>query len=61
MHSRNFQGRHEFDIYNRDSAQNECLFQLYVPLKTTIKDVIRAIAERIDYPADQIVIHKTQK
>ncbi|CAF1194604.1 unnamed protein product [Adineta ricciae] len=55
---RNLLHRQEFDVYNCDNTQNECLFKLYLPMKTSIKTAIRAIAERIEYPEQQIIIQK---
>ncbi len=55
---RNIENRQEFDVCNRDSLRNESLFKLYLPMKTTIKEVIRLIAERIEYSQEQIVIQK---
>ncbi|UJR25412.1 hypothetical protein I4U23_006759 [Adineta vaga] len=55
---RNLVDRQEFDVYNRDSLHNEYLFKLFLPMKTSIKDVIRLIAERIEYPEQQIVVQK---
>ncbi|CAF0851576.1 unnamed protein product [Adineta steineri] len=56
---RNLSSRQEFDVYNRDSLRNECLFKLFLPLKTSIKHVIQLIAERIEYSEDQIIIQKS--
>lgn len=58
---RNLESRQEFDICNRDSLRNECLFKLYLPLKTSIKEVIRLISERIEYSEEQIIIQKSIK
>ncbi|CAF0790082.1 unnamed protein product [Adineta ricciae] len=55
---RNIENRQEFDVCNRDSLRNECLFKLYLPMKTTIKEVIRLIAERIEYSQEQIILQK---
>ncbi len=55
---RNVENRQEFDVCNRDSLRNECLFKLYLPMKTTIKEVIRLIAERIEYSQQQIILQK---
>jgi hypothetical protein len=55
---RNIENRQEFDVCNRDSLKNECLFKLYLPMKTTIKEVIRLIAERIEYSEQQIILQK---
>ncbi len=55
---RNIENRQEFDVCNRDSLRNECLFKLYLPMKTTIKEVIRLIAERIEYSQQQIILQK---
>jgi len=56
---RNLENRQEFDVCNRDSWRlNEVLFKLYLPMKTTIKDVIRLIAERIEYSQEQIILQK---
>lgn len=51
----------QFDVCNRDNYRGETLFKLFLPLKTSVKDVIRLIAERIAYPEEQIVIQKTTK
>ncbi|CAF4419895.1 unnamed protein product, partial [Adineta steineri] len=56
---RNLSSRQEFDVYNRDSLRNECLFKLFLPLKTSIKHVIQLIAERIEYSEEQIIIQKS--
>jgi hypothetical protein len=56
---RNLHGRQEFDVCNRDSLRNETLFKLLLPLKTSIKELIRLIAERIEYPEEQIIIQKS--
>lgn len=58
---RNIENRQEFDVCNRDSLNNECLFKLYLPMKTTIKDIIRLIAERIEYSQEQIILQKPSK
>ncbi|CAF0809444.1 unnamed protein product [Rotaria sp. Silwood1] len=50
--------RQEFHVCNRDNLRNECLFKLYLSLETSIKEVIRLIAERINYPEQQIIIQK---
>lgn len=59
--NRNIENRQEFDVCNRDSLRNECLFKLYLPLKISIKEVIRLIAERIEYSEQQIIIQKVSK
>jgi len=56
---RNLHSRQEFDVCNRDSLRNETLFKLLLPLKTSIKELIRLIAERIEYPEEQIIIQKS--
>jgi hypothetical protein len=56
--SRNNENRQEFDVCNRDNLRHECLFKLYLPMKTTVKDVIRLIAERIEYSQEQIILQK---
>ena len=53
--------RQQFDVCNRDSHRSEILFKLLLPPKTSIKEVIRLIAERISYPEEQIIIQKTSK
>lgn len=58
---RNLANRQEFDVCNRDNLTNECLFKLYLPLKTSVQEVIRLIAERIEYPEQQIIIQKPAK
>jgi len=58
---RNLENRQEFDVCNRDNLRNECLFKLYLPLKTSIKEVIRLISERIEYSEQQIIIQKPSK
>ncbi len=59
--NRNIENRQEFDVCNRDSLRNDCLFKLYLPMKTTIKEVIRLIAERIEYSQQQIILQKPSK
>jgi hypothetical protein len=59
--NRNIENRQEFDVCNRDSLRNECLFKLYLPMKTTIKEVIRLISERIEYSQQQIILQKPSK
>jgi hypothetical protein len=56
---RNLENRQEFDVCNRDSIRTDSLFKLYLPLKTSIKEVIRLIAERIEYSEEQIIIQKS--
>ncbi|CAF4279105.1 unnamed protein product [Rotaria socialis] len=55
---RNIGNRQEFDVCNRDSLRNECLFKLYLPIKTSVKEVIRLISERIEYSHQQIILQK---
>ncbi|CAF2363743.1 unnamed protein product [Rotaria sp. Silwood2] len=55
----NLFNRQEFHFCNRDNLRNECLFKLYLPLETSIKEAIRLIAERINYPEEQIIIQKS--
>lgn len=52
------ENRQEFDVCNRDSLRNETLFKLYLPIKTTVKEVIRLISERIEYSQNQIILQK---
>jgi len=61
VYFRNLSSRQEFDVCNRDNLRNECLFKLYLPLKISIKEVIRLIAERIEYSEQQIIIQKVSK
>jgi len=56
----NRQNRQEFDVLNEDNFHNETLFKLFLPLKTPIKEVIRLISERIEYPAEQILLQRSQ-
>ena len=58
---RNNENRQEFDVCNRDNLRHECLFKLYLPMKTTVKDVIRLIAERIEYSEEQIILQKPSR
>ena len=55
---RNNENRQEFDVCNRDNLRQESLFKLYLPMKTSVKEVIRLIAERIEYPQEQIILQK---
>ncbi|CAF1189871.1 unnamed protein product [Rotaria sordida] len=55
----NLFSRQEFHVCNRDNLRNECLLKLYLPLETSIKEVIRLIAERINYPEQQVIIQKS--
>lgn len=55
---RNIENRQEFDVCNRDSLRNDCLFKLYLPMKTNIREVIRLIADRIEYSQQQIILQK---
>jgi hypothetical protein len=55
---RNIENRQEFDVCNRDNPRHESLFKLYLSIKTAIKEVIRLIAERIEYSEEQIIIQK---
>ena len=61
LQNRNIENRQEFDICNRDSLKNECLFKLYLSIKTTVKEVIRLIAEHIEYPQQQIIIQRPSR
>lgn len=56
---RNNENRQEFDVCNRDNLRQESLFKLYLPLKTSVKDVIRLIAERIEFSEEQIILQKS--
>ena len=55
---RNLENRQEFDVFNRDNSLTESLFKLNLPLKTSVKEVIQLISQRIEYPAEQIIIQK---
>lgn len=52
------ESRQEFDVCNRDNLKMDSLFKLYLPMKTAVKEVIRLIAERIEYSQEQIILQK---
>ncbi|CAF2151409.1 unnamed protein product [Rotaria magnacalcarata] len=55
----NFSNRQEFYFLNLDNLRNDYLFKLYLPMETSIKEIIRLIAERINYPEQQIIVQKS--
>ena len=58
---RNNENRQEFDVCNRDNLRQESLFKLFLPLKTSVREVIRLIAERIEFSEEQIILQKSTK
>ncbi|CAF1020499.1 unnamed protein product, partial [Didymodactylos carnosus] len=55
---KSLENRQKFSIINRDNPRNEILFELFLPSKTLIKDLIQLIAERIEYDKEKLVIFR---